>query len=153
MCGLSSPIIITILPILYFRQYIYKSKPDEHIVGAVATLIACIQIYNIITQNASSGFPPLDSLITNIIPKFFGSFLIGSWIESYLWQFVVGGLFFILIIIFLFHQRYITTSWILFYLLVSSVALSVSRSDPSFIDPVKAGQRYFFFPFVIIFGY
>ena len=42
--GLSSPVIILVLPVLYFRVCLYRSLRSEYVIAFVATLIAVVQI-------------------------------------------------------------------------------------------------------------
>jgi hypothetical protein len=150
LCGLSSPVIIVILPILYLRSYRYRSLHAEHTVASIATLIAAVQLYFIL-HSSGAGFPPLESLLKFIVPKFFGNFLIGNWIDNGLCLWLAGIGVSSLMIGWLIHERHRVSSWILFYLLVVSILLTVARVDPAILHPKLAGPRYFFFPYIFIF--
>ena len=107
ICGLSSPVIIAILPILYFRSYRYRSLHAEHTVASIATLIAAVQLYFILQISSSeAGFPPLESLLKFIVPKFFGRFLIGNWIDNGLCLWLAGMGVSSLMIGWLIHERH-----------------------------------------------
>lgn len=148
--GLSSPVILLILPVLYFRAYWYRSLRSEQLVAFIATLIAAVQGFFII-KGSSGGFPSVDSVLMNIIPTFFGKFLIGNWVDNKFWLYFAGmGLIGIMAARLLRDRRNVAT-WVLLYLLVGSIALTVARVDPANIHPRLAGPRYFFFPFVLTF--
>ncbi len=148
--GLSSPLIVLILPVLYFRMYWYKMIRSELIIGLLATPVAATQLYFIL-KGEGGNFPPLDSVLSNIIPKFFGDFFIGNWVSSkaLLW---VSGLIALLFLLYWFlSNKHHLSTWILNYLLVGTIVLSVIRVDPEIMHPVLAGPRYFFFPFILLF--
>jgi hypothetical protein len=148
--GLSSPIIVLVLPILYFRAWWYRSLRSEQWVAFIATTIAAVQIYFIARGNAGQ-FPPLDSVWMNVIPTFFGEFLIGGWVDNKVWLWFAGMGQSGIIATWFFRDRRNVSTWILLYLLVGSVALSVARVDPAIIHPRFAGPRYFFLPFILTF--
>jgi hypothetical protein len=148
--GLSSPIIVMVLPIFYFRTYWYRTLRTERILAIIATVIAAVQMYFIVTS-AAGRFPPFNSLLVNVIPTFFGKFLIGNWNDNYVWLLFAGLALIGIIAAWFLRDRRNISSWILLYLLIGSIALTVMRLDPAIIDPRLAGPRYFFFPFILIF--
>jgi len=150
LCGLSSPAIVAILPMLYLRSYWYRSLRAEHVVASIATLIAAIQVYFIVHSSAA-GLPPLGSSLALIVPKFFGSFLIGNWISNALVLWPAGMGVLTLTSMWLFRERHKVSSWILLYLLVASIMMTAARVDPTVLHPKGAGPRYFFLPFIFTF--
>ena len=148
--GLSSPVIVLILPVLYLRVYWYRRLSSELLIAISATLITAVQI-SFIVKGSASRFSPLDSVAKNVIPEFFGRFMIGNWTDNSIILLLVGiGLIGILAK-FVFYDRHNRSIWILLYLLLGSIALTVARIDPASIHPEFAGPRYFFFPFILTF--
>jgi len=146
--GLSSPLIVAILPILYFRAFLYRFNGGEKAVAATATAIAGIQ-FALILQSSAGSAPPASSFFSFIIPKFFGYYLSGPHVKN-------GGLLWLaglalsgLIAWWLIRDRRRPFVWITTYLLIVSIALAAVRVDLGLINPVSAGQRYFFFSYVI----
>jgi len=149
--GLSSPVIITLLPLFYLRSYIYRAKPAEHIVSFLATAIAGFQLIFILSSGASR-IPSLWSIIQYVLPKFFGSFLVGNIWKQATWVFALALV--ILIIVWMYDTRFrfrVSTVVVLPYLLAMSIALSVLRVDPAIIHQRIAGPRYFFYPYILLF--
>lgn len=145
--GLSSPVIFLILPVLYFRAYQYRSLRSEYVIAIVATLIALIQI-SFLVKWPLGQIPSLNSMLLNVVPVFFGNFLIGNWTGHNLW---IAGVGMIAIVTAWFIQaRNSLSARILLFLLAGSIAMSVTRVDPSIIHPNNAGPRYFFFPFALM---
>jgi len=148
--GLSSPIIVLILPILYFRAYWYRTLPTERLLAIIATAITAVQIY-FFSMGGSGKFPQFDSLLINVIPNFFGKFLIGNWMDNIVWLWLVALVLIGIIAMWFLRERRSISTWILLYLLIGSIALTVMRVGPIGLDPRLAGPRYFFFPFILIF--
>lgn len=146
--GFSSPIIIMTLPIFYFRAYWYRKFRNEQKLALLATLVAIVQSYFILTWNGQS--PSLYSIMINIIPKFFGLFLIGNLTNYNILFWIMGLLLICIISMWLLHDRHNITSWILAYLLIGAIFVMVLRVDPIYIG-LRGGPRYFFFPFILIF--
>lgn len=78
--GLSSPIIIMILPVLYLRALWYRTLHSEIIIAITATFISLIQIYTIIKESAVHSLSIIH-LIYNAGPATFGKFLIDNWVH------------------------------------------------------------------------
>ena len=149
--GLSSPVIVLVTPFLIFRAWWYKSR-REIFIAATASCAMLIQLFCII-KNSAGKFPPIHSLLINVIPKFFGMLLVGNWDIniSPIWLWAAGLFVIALVCAWFFRQWKETQSWALLYLLLGSIALTVSRLDPAVIHPVCAGPRYFFFTFILLF--
>ena len=148
--GLSSPVIVMILPVLYFRAYWYRALRSERVIAVIASLIAAVQLYVILHADAAQS-PPIASVLRNVIPAFFGKFLLGNLGANVAWRWFAGIGLTCIIAAWLLRDRRNVSAWILFYLLTGSIALTVTRVDPAIIDPRLAGPRYFFFPFVLTF--
>ena len=148
--GLSSPVIILISPILYFRVYMYRQYRAEVYLAFVATVLAFIQLLFMI-GNSAGQIQPLGSIVLNVVPTFFGMLLAGNMTEELTWLWFLGTGLILLIAYSLIQDRYNIIKWILIYLLIGSVALSVARVDPVDIHTSLVGPRYFFFPFILIY--
>lgn len=148
--GLSSPVIIALLPVFYWRSYTYRRLWTEHLLSFLGTIIAVVQMFFVLDTHAST-IPPFRSLFY-IVPAFFGNFVVGN----------IGSpeviLLFGLLIIFMmvawfydYKNHGMVLKILLVYLLFAGIALSVIRVDPAIIHPIKAGPRYFFYPFIFLF--
>ncbi len=146
--GLSSPLIVAILPVLYFRVFLYRSRSTEKAVATTATVIAGVQLALILQSTAGSA-PPVSSFFTFIIPKFFGYYLSGPYAKNIGLLWLAGLTLSGMIAWWLIRERRRPVAWITTYLLAVSIALSVARVDPAIIHPIYAGPRYFFFSYVI----
>jgi hypothetical protein len=148
--GLSSPFILILLPVFYFRALWYRKSRSEIIVAFAATLVGAIQMYFVL-KGANMGFPPLASFFRYVIPRFCGWFLWGNFWENYYLLWPLGILVLMLIAGFWYSSRNRVSAWILVYLYFASVASSIFRIDPAALHPFRGGPRYFFFPFILTF--
>jgi|GEM_PF-596301 len=146
--GLSSPVIVAILPVLYFRVFLYRSRGGEKAVAATATVIAGVQ-FALILQSSAGSIPPVSSFFAFIIPKFFGYYLGGPYAKNVGLLWLAGLTLSGLIAWRLIRDRHKHFVWITTYLLIVSIALVVARVDPAIINPLSAGPRYFFLCYVI----
>lgn len=148
--GLSSPVIIALLPVLYLRSWIYRRHRAAHVVSLAATAVAAIQLRFILGQ-AESGMPAASSIAAHVVPKFFGFFVIrpAAFQTVVLWGagLSVAGI----LLLWMVHRRRTLSAWFMGYLLVMSIALTAARVDPAVLHPLWAGPRYFFFPYVMVF--
>jgi hypothetical protein len=148
--GLSSPVIVALLPVFYFRAYRYRAHAAEKWLAAGATVVAAVQFY--FTRTVAAGeIPPLGSIAYHVIPKFLGSFLVGNLDENHTLAWTAGVGLLTLVIRGAWWDRRNATAAIIFFLLVAAVGLSVVRMDPAAPHPRWAGPRYFFFPYLMTF--
>lgn len=150
MGGLSSPMIVLITPILYFKYFSLKLKKSEKIIIIISTVFSIIQLYFVLQYKSGTSFNFV-SVIKNFIPQFFGNFVIGNISTNiYLkWTLGIIILFFVLRFYLKNRKDYLATA--LLYLLFGSIFLTIIRVDPTIIHQKLAGPRYFFFPFILIF--
>ena len=147
--GLSSPAIVGVLPILYFRAFWYRAFRLEWAIALAATLLAAVQLHFVAAGSAAS-LTPMGSLLRNVIPRFCGWFIFGN-ISASPWLLWVLGLGVLgLILAWWRSDRRSPGVWILTALWLSAIALSVMRVDPGILNPRYAGSRYFFFPYILL---
>lgn len=148
--GLSSPVIVALLPVFYFRAYWFRAMRTEKWLAVIATVVAAIQFY--FTRTVEAGqFPPLGSIAAHVIPKFLGSFLVGNLDENRTLAWLAGLAVLALVLICTARARRSPGAWVVLFLLVAAIGLSVARMDPAIPHLRLAGPRYFFFPFVATF--
>jgi hypothetical protein len=148
--GLSSPVIAMVLPVLWLRAAVYRRQRGELVIAVVATLVTAVQVYFMVAGSAGS-MPPPKSIIENIIPTFFGNFLIGNWPRANESLWIAGIGVACLALAGLVRSGTRASTWLLMYLLVGAIGLSVARVDPAILHPHWSGPRYFFFPFILLF--
>jgi hypothetical protein len=148
--GLSSPIIIMLLPLLYWRAYFYRGVKVERWLALLATLIALLQV-TYMAGGVLTKYPPLVSSLPDVVPKFFGGFLVGNIGESPAGSWLAGLLVIGTILLWFRHDTAHKGRWILLYLLVGAIAMSVVRVDPAMLSTAGGAPRYFFYPFVALF--
>lgn len=148
--GLSSPVILCVLPVFYIRSYIYREFFVEKILALLATIISMIQYLHIIKNQSTSTFS-FYYVLKHMIPDFFGSFFAHHWLNHYVLHWIFG---FFLIGICLFYMYYSNNkrlSFTLFYMLFSTLAVVMSRLNYDVVPhPFLAGPRYFFFLYIFI---
>lgn len=150
--GLSSPVIVTLVPLFIARAIFNKKNIIDLILAIVGAGCALIQIYFMRLQSETGTVVAVASNSLNsiyqIIPKFFGGYVIGNIAPEFQEFFGVLLLCFIILTIFINYRN--LKLWALFYLLMVSILMSITRNPIDILDPISAGPRYFFYPFVII---
>jgi len=146
--GLSSPYILVVLPVLYYRAIRRRKLATETAVAVAASLVAAVQV-RFILAGAAMASPNAHSFVTYVGPRFCGWFLFGGISESVYLLWPAGILVLALIAVFLCSSRRDAFAWILAYLYLGAVASSILRIDPAALHPFRGGPRYFFFPFFL----
>jgi hypothetical protein len=142
---LSSPICFIALPLFWLRVWIFKESRSEIFLAILITGLAAVQASVILGTSSPSQLN--FSTFYQSVPVFFGSYLIGNLLPDYRWIFgcVLLGLF----LITLFKARSVVFAALL-YLLIASIFSSIYRVDIGVLNPIDAGPRYFFYPFVLM---
>ena len=83
--------------------------------------------------------------LNSVVLKFFGSYLTSNKDLYYL-----GYILLFFIIYGLFKNSHDLNLIFIILLIFGSIILSIIRQHPDFIDPITAGPRYFFYPFIMI---
>jgi hypothetical protein len=151
--GLSSPMIVMVVPLFWARAWLYRGLRREWLLAAVASLCFAVQLSALIRSGAVSGVPGFTGAAGMVIlGKFFGYYAIGQmrvlrepWVLA-----AVGVLLLGVAGIASWRQRRTAAVWFLWYLLLGSIALSVTRTNVLVLHPWYAGPRYFFFPYILL---
>jgi hypothetical protein len=146
--GLSSPVIVAVLPVLYFRAWRFRERRAEVGIALAATAVCAVQLHFVALGHAGH-LPPPGSVLRNVVPKLLGGFAVGDLVSSAAVMWLSGTVLSVAVAAWCFRDRRNPAAWTLLFLLAGAVALSVSRVDPGIINQRFAGPRYFFFPFVL----
>lgn len=147
--GLSSPAVVLILPVLFFRAWRFRAVAAERLLAPLGALVCAAQVLHT-TGGSGVGALSVSSLLTHPVPVFFGRFLVGNLVHPWQASAVAGVLLGLFVLLPPRAELRNPTHWTLLYLLAGSIALVWSRVDLLSIHPVVAGPRYFFFPFVFL---
>jgi len=153
--GLSSPIILLVLPLFLCRMVAWRKDISERIVTIAATICATTQIMELVQSNSVAPKSLLSaSSALAALPLFFGNYLVGSLGRAHPtvataieWTAAIATLALVTVAL---HsgRRHVAMLIVLLYLLFGSIALSAARVPIFMLDPISAGPRYFFYPFV-----
>ncbi len=147
LASLSSPVCIVTLPLFWGKVLIAKNKRPELIIALTATVFTAIQVAFMMDTHRDPSQFELGALVQTI-PVFLGSYTIGVLLPSLQW--ISGVLIAVFISICLFRQKEKPVVWALAYLWVASTLLSVARVDIAALNPALTGERYFFFPYIVL---
>jgi hypothetical protein len=148
--GLSSPMILVVLPLLYFRAVRHRTRRSETAVALAATLVAGVQVHYL-RAGAAMARPSGASIAQYVVPKFCGWFLAGNFFQSGLILWPAGLVVLASAAALCAVGRRNPSAWALVLLYLGAVAASIARVDPSVLHPSLAGPRYFFTPFLLTF--
>ena len=154
---LSSPICIVLFPIMVFKLFINRERLDYILLG----IWALLSTYQLRLSLLSSASKPGHSLqyadLRLVIPKYFGNFFFhGSFLsEDTIWIYLVFLVFIavgILTTIKILMRRDINLLpiSISFFMVFAAIATSTIRLGNFLPDPIFAGPRYFFFPYIFL---
>lgn len=151
IAGLSSPVILIVAPLLVVRSARWRMRA-EIVSAAVAVAAAIMQGIAIIENTVNRSSPAPTGFNGASAPKMVGEYLAYSWTGSATIRIAAGfALAFVLIAgSVLVRGRPRWPAVALGYLLVGEIVLSLARTGGLDLDPVHAGPRYFFYPFVLI---
>lgn len=147
--GLSTPIVVMILPLLYYRVFLYRGARVEQWLALLATSIALWQL-SFMIAGPTAQMPALASLALYIVPKFLGGFLLGNIGGNLVLSWLFGVALIACILLWFRYDTSHKGRWVLLYLLAGVIALSVVRIDPAVLNARYAGPRYFYYPFVVL---
>lgn len=144
LSSLSAPICVITLPLFWARAIFFK-KPSEWMLAIFASIFTLIQISVMMIHN-NPGNLNITETLTLFTPVFFGSYLVGNLSTQLTWIF--GIFLFGVICIGAYKNR----NWVmasLIYLLISSILISAYRVELTVLNPIHAGPRYFFYPYIL----
>jgi len=151
--GLSSPLIIPLAPIFLFRALRFRTR-NETLTFIVALTAAIAQAASILhTGNlAHSDKVNLDPII--LVGKFFGYFVFWSQnSQAAMWQSATIGVALIVALIAITYRHRAKLDVgipLLAVCLAIAITSTVTRISPDMINPILAGPRYFFFPYIFL---
>lgn len=144
--GLSSPLSVILFPLFLFRSWKNRQKTIEIVHGIVAFVIALIQAYFIISEQAKFSSLNIKDILLFTIPKYLGSYSLQHFITSefhqkteliILWS---SGLITLVTLIFSIKKE----KYLIVLLLIIAVTTSCLRVNPGIVHSALAGPRYFF---------
>jgi hypothetical protein len=153
--GLSSPVILLGLPLFLVRAAVFRRDRGELITAGVAVVCAAIQLFTL--HNSPFGVARSLLSVENLLrvpAQFLGNYLVGSFARTnpsmgHDLLTVAGILSLVVVAAAVWNDRRHVWIWLpLLYLWFGSIALTAARIDVGAINPVTAGPRYFFYPFV-----
>jgi hypothetical protein len=154
--GLSAPTVLLTAPLAVLRAVFYRNRA-ETLVMATCVTCAIIQVLCIVkTAGASSqsGIAILTGVI-GALPKFVGSYAVGNLVAHHTpLRAIAIGIAMALPLVIILATWFRSPSQrialvFLSYCWVGAVVFSCLRVNPAIIDPVLAGPRYFFFPYLL----
>jgi hypothetical protein len=147
--GLSSPLVLAILPVLYWRALRHRGIRIEQWLSLLATLVALLQI-SFMLAGDPVRHPAPAAMAQYVVPRFLGAFLVGN-IGGSLWSLWLAGLV-VVAGVCAWLRRDIANGerWVLLYLLMVAIALSAVRVDAAGLGGGAPSPRYLFYPFVLL---
>jgi hypothetical protein len=147
--GLSSPIILLVLPPMWLRAY--RNRGPDRLIASLATVCAVIQLLAMRSGVDSGTKTPLNLhsvLVVN--QQFLGRYSLGNLLDSRPTVLAAAGIATLLLIgVVLFRNWRDSTTCFLCYLWLGTIAMTIARLDISLVHPAQGGPRYFFYPFLL----
>lgn len=150
--GLSSPMTIVLLPLFALRLVILKRTRNNAIISALAAACAATQLY-FLTRSHTHGTGLPDHVdIVMATEKFLGRFIYGIAGTPEEITLLLGSLLAATVIAACWSGRRKLgfTHLVLVAALGVSILVSIMRAPLDIIDPLTAGPRYFFYPFIFL---
>jgi len=145
IASLSSPVCLVTLPLLWLRAFLYKRCHTEKLLAFIATVLCLIQL-SVMALHSTPGQIHLSSL-DQLIPVFLGSYLVGNLAGN--WRWAAGIALLIFLCLGIYKNKHGVLGGLI-YLWGASIFMSMYRVDISILDPIHAGPRYFFFPYILL---
>ena len=150
--GLSSPTIVIIIPIQIYRMIFLSNKKEELFTLLLAVVISAIQLSFIFSRSVvGAPLQPDFAFFQSIIHKFFAFYYLGVFDVGTIILWIAGIYPIVLIVTYFLQNKKDVYFQILVYLLFATIALSVSRMNPLWLNPIfGGGARYFFLPYILL---
>ena len=145
LASLSSPVCLVTLPLFWARAVLFKRHSTELWIAIFASLFCAIQLSVMAIYGKPAEFNFSSAYL--VIPVFLGSYLIGNLNSN--WNWVFGFMLLIFMIIGFIRNRSLPLG-ALYYLCFLGILMSIYRVDITILNPINAGPRYFFFPYILI---
>jgi hypothetical protein len=148
--GLSSPIIITLLPLFLLRGALLRNKRGEIATLTVAIAATAAQMITMIQtgDHVAAWNSKIWEEIPSMIEKFFGYYINGSGDWNPMIRFSIGSALLTLLV--LHNRRLSLTFGLLTVSLFLVIITTIQRVPASVAHPYLAGPRYFFYPYIIL---
>lgn len=153
LCGLSTPIVILVLPLMVARALLMRTRHDI-VLAAVFTVCAGFQIREVLAVDTNTAATEMSwRSLALILDKFFGRFVYGIESATSTQSMLLAALGAGLIALVVYALIKLKDRWLAFallYLLGGAVAISVMRVTVEIMTPTLSGPRYFFYPYVLL---
>lgn len=150
--GLSSPLVIALLPVFAVRLALNRTR-QECAVASAALACAATQMYFLRTSGTHGTSVPADLDLLAVVAKFFGNFVF--WTPGPDGSPLVLGLGLAVLAVAsvataLSRKAIAWRHAAIFMALGVSILISISRMPVEHINPISAGPRYFFYPYIFL---
>ena len=145
LASLSSPVCLVTFPLFWVRAVLFKRHSTELWIAIFASLFCAIQLSVMAIYGKPAEFNFSSAYL--VIPVFLGSYLIGN--LNFNWNWIFGFMLLIFMIIGFIRNRSVPLG-ALYYLCFLGILMSIYRVDITILNPINAGPRYFFFPYILI---
>ena len=145
VCSLTSPVCLVTLPLFWIRAFTLKAYRSELYLAILASVCVGVQLCVMHFYGKPAEFNFSFSYL--VIKLFFGTYVIGNLYPQANWLMGISLLVFISAGLLGIKNK---SLYALYYLLLVSILMSIYRVDISILNPINAGPRYFFFPFILL---
>jgi len=147
--ALSSPLIIGLIP-LFWMRWLYTRSAHDFKFNVYSTLLATFQFWIYQTTNT---WKPVHAQIDNEYIKEFLRKFVGYYFQSNSGADFFKILFLVLFITSLvraFQKKHLLVILLSGAWIITAVLSSIRLGGPHLIDPLNAGPRYFFYPYILM---
>jgi hypothetical protein len=148
--GLSTPVIVLIPPLLAIRVILLDHKRTNTFLLTVSILCAAVQILELHFSPAARTHIPTTADLLEIIPRFFGNYLLGNLWPARLLLWIAGAALFTFIASALRSPAKQLLFPFLLFLCLGCILMAALRNPLDILTPNLAGPRYFFFPDILL---
>lgn len=146
ICSVSSPVCLVTLPLFLARAAMFRHRPSEQRLAAVAMVSTAVQVVAM-WPLPSAGLLSA-SAVVQILPVFMGSYVTGNLFTEL--NAFAATLVALLVAASLVRRRWRLELVFLAYLFVCLAMMSASRVDIAVLHQANSGPRYFFLPYIAL---